>query len=649
MAAGRPGSGQAGKIEMTVATHFVSKSEFARARRVNAAAGDRAALFAALARINTLYMIKRAGSGHIGSSFSSLDIVSWLYLNELEEGRHVYFSSKGHDAPGLYAVLVGMGLLEQDKLHKLRRLDGLPGHPDIATPHMVANTGSLGMGISKAKGIAFANRQSGETQFIFVMTGDGELQEGQLWESLGQAANRGYGEIIAIVDHNKLQSDLFVSAVSDLGDLEAKFASFGWHVQRCSGHDFDALEQAIAAAKSETERPSVIIADTVKGSGVSFMEPTDHAGSDALYGFHSGAPSDADYKRARDELLERANRMMTDLGQAPIALAMAPALSPPMPPPSEPQSLPQAYAAALVAQGKANPDLVVLDADLMLDCGLIPFQKAFPERFIECGIAEQDMVSQAGAMALRGLLPVVHSFACFLTPRANEQIYNNATEGRRVIYSGFLAGLLPAGPGHSHQSVRDIGILSSTPGLTLIEPSCAEELAIALDYAVNENPSSTYLRFVSIPCDVGYAPPEDYAFERGCGWTLRDGVDATLIAYGPVMLPIALDVAEILAASGISLKVVNLPWLNVVDPEWLSRAVSDVAAVFTLDNHYLDGGQGERVAACLAETGLANGRRFERFGLTDIPACGRNDEVLAHHGLDAASLAKRIADGLKGV
>ena len=193
-------------------------------------------------------MITYAGSGHIGSSFSSLDIVSWLLLEEMEKDatgkyRDVYFSSKGHDAPGLYAALIGLGLLEFPLLHKLRRLGGLPGHPDIHTPYCHTNTGPLGMGISKAKGMLKARRLLGKPGRVFVLTGDGELQEGQFWESLAGAANEGLDSLTVIVDHNKIQSDTWVRDVSDLGELEVKFRAFGWETARCDGHDFAALQR----------------------------------------------------------------------------------------------------------------------------------------------------------------------------------------------------------------------------------------------------------------------------------------------------------------------------------------------------------------------------------------------------------------------
>ena len=160
---------------------YVPAAEFARVRAAKGTAVARAEAFATLARINTLYMIEGAWSGHIGTSFSSIEIMSWLFLNEmrdLEKGPQacdIFFSSKGHDAPALYSVLIGLGLLPEEKVHQLRRLHGLPGHPHVETPYVQANTGSLGMGISKAKGMALANRLAGAPRRIFVLTGDGEL------------------------------------------------------------------------------------------------------------------------------------------------------------------------------------------------------------------------------------------------------------------------------------------------------------------------------------------------------------------------------------------------------------------------------------------------------------------------------------------
>src|SRR3954465_11224162 len=294
------------------ALSYAPIAAIAAVRRATTDTVVRAQLLADVCRLNTLYMIMQAGSGHIGSSFSSTDLITWLWTEELADTNSgapdadVYFSSKGHDAPALYSLLIALGKLDFDLLHRLRRLGGLPGPPDITTtPFIATNTGSLGMGISKAYGMARARRFAGRTGRIVVMTGDGELQEGQIWESLQPVANEGLSEIIAVVDHNKLQSDSAVAAVSDLGPLEDKFRAFGWEVRRADGHDFAAIRDAFAHFATVSDRPKVLIADTIKGKGVSFMEGL--ACGDQTYHFHAGAPSLKDYLAAADELPARTN------------------------------------------------------------------------------------------------------------------------------------------------------------------------------------------------------------------------------------------------------------------------------------------------------------------------------------------------------
>ena len=624
---------------------FVAPTEFRRVLDTAASPVAKAEAFAALARINALYMIAGAWSGHIGTSFSSLELMSWIFLNELRdldkgpEACDIFFSSKGHDAPALYAVLIGLGLLPEEKLHQLRRLGGLPGHPHVETPYIQANTGSLGMGISKAKGMALAGRTLGKPRRIFVLTGDGELQEGQFWESLATAAHLGLGEIVAIIDHNKIQSDTWVHEVNDLGDIEAKLKAFGWHVSRCDGHDVASIERTLRALDAVTDRPKVIIADTVKGRGVSFMEgPSALAASD-LYLFHSGAPPEQQYLDGLDELRASANARLTGVGLgAPLTMSRQ---RNPRREPRSTDNLVAAYGRALVEHAAKRPDLLALDADLIKDCGLLEFAATYPDRFIECGIAEQDMVSMACGMARRGALPVVHSFACFLSARPNEQIYNQCSESTKAIYVGSLAGLLPGGPGHSHQCVRDISALGAVPHLALVEPSSEAEVRALLAYLVDELDESAYLRLVSVkwpmPFEYGGGP-----VVPGRGWVVRQGHDVALFAYGPWPLANAWHAAEALAADGISVRLINLPWLNRIDAPWLLDAIAGCRAVVTLDNHYVRGGQGEMVAAAVAGLGLRTSPRVTMIGVDDLPECGTNDEVLAHHGLDIDSLTRRI-------
>jgi transketolase len=629
---------------------FVPVAEFQRVLSCGGDAVQRTRAFAALARINTLYMIAGAWSGHIGTSFSSLEIMSWLFLNELRDldkgprACDVFFSSKGHDAPALYNVLIGLGLLPGEKLHQLRRLHGLPGHPHVETPFIQANTGSLGMGISKAKGMALANRLTGSDRRVYVLTGDGELQEGQLWESLASAANHGLSEIVAIVDHNKIQSDTWVSVVSDLGDVEAKFRAFGWHVARGDGHDVAALQQVFRSFARVTDKPKVLIADTVKGKGVSFMEGPATKPA-ALYAFHSGAPGEESYTAGVQELLATANSLFRDLGLDGVRTESR--TRNPRREPRQTDNLIAAYERALVQQAERHPHLMVLDADLVKDCGLITFARRYPERFVECGIAEQDMVSMAAGMARRGVLPIAHSFACFLAARPNEQIYNQCSESSKVIYVGSLAGLLPGGPGHSHQSVRDIGALGSVPNLLLAEPCCEAEVTALVETLVNDVAESAYLRLVSVKWPLPFAYPRQHVVRVGAGWTVADGTALVVFGYGPWMLANAFEAArQIQQDTGASIRLVNLPWLNRIDRGWLRDTVGGCRSVVTLDNHYLHGGQGEMIAAAISELGLDRSPRVTRIGVTELPECGTNDEVLAYHRLDVPSLIEAFRAAL---
>ena len=402
------------------------------------------------------------------------------------------------------------------------------------------------------------------------------------------------------------------------------------------------VQACLANCRAQKDRPQVIIADTIKGRGVSFMEHTAMESDAEQYRFHSGAPDRDSYRLAAQELIDGVNEGLEGIGAGKIELEMFE--QPEAAAPAKMQRLIPAYSEALLDQAAKMKKLVTLDADLILDTGLIPFRDKYPDRFFECGISEQDMVSQAGGLALRGYLPIVHSFACFLGPRANEQIYTNATEGTKIMYVGSLAGVLPGGPGHSHQSVRDISALGGMPNTVLCEPSCEAEVPLLVDYLVNKTDKSSYLRLISIPCDIPYELPAGYEVVEGRGAVLRDGTDGLVIAYGPLMLSEAFKAADQLASDkGLSVKVVMLPWLNRIDNEWLREVSEGMKWIVTLDNHYLKGGQGEMIACALSELELANPPQLSRIGLEGVPVSGANAEVLAHHALDAASIAGKIA------
>ena len=223
-----------------------------------------------------------------------------------------------------------------------------------------------------------------------------------------------------------------------------------------------------------------------------------------------------------------------------------------------------------------RPDIVVMDADLLSDCGIEAFKAELPERFIECGIAEQHMVSAAGGMALSGMLPVVHSFACFLSTRANEQIYNNATERKKIIYTATLAGVVPGGPGHSHQSVRDISAIGAVPGLIGLRAvqrarsAARDSLGGGAERRRAPTCGSSTCRSTCRTRCRRRTRCRSAAASR-CG----PGADVAIVGYGPMLLTNAWRAADELAAHGISAAVIDLPWLNRIDDEW----VTDTRAV----------------------------------------------------------------------
>jgi transketolase len=660
---------------MLAALPLISQLEFDRIRR-STAGHDRLRLVADMCRLNTLTIVKRAGSGHLGTSFSAMDIVVALYeevMNTRIVGfsapdRDIYFSSKGHDVPGLYSVLFSLGCIPQERFIQLRRLGGLDGHPDIGVPGIEANSGSLGMGISKGKGMAWAKRSLRRGGRVIVMTGDGELQEGQNYEALLTAAQHRLSNLMVVVDHNKVQSDKPVSEIVDLGDLQRKLTAFGWAVERCDGHDFAALERTFAYLDGIADRPKALIADTVKGRGVSFMEhPFALRENAGLYPWHAGAPSDSAFDAAHRELLDRIDGRLISLGLEAVRLErlqpefaknervieslegepVSQAAQVRMSAGSSDEYVANAFGRALVALAARREDLVVLDGDLAADCRIREFETTYPDRFIENGIAEQDMVSMAGGLARQGLLPVVNSFGSFLASRANEQIYNNAGEKTRVIYVCHYAGLIPAGPGKSHQSIRDISLFGALPDFVVVQPGTARETELLLDYCVNVATGNCMMRLAIGPSPRRLLLPADYRVTPGHGLMLAPGTDALMFAYGPVMLHEALLASELLSEQGVGLAVVNLPWLNRVDSEWLESVVDPVEHLFVVDDHAPVGGLGDTVLRTLAGCGGLAGRTLTICAVEGHPACGTPMQALRYHGLDAGTLAAKVLRALR--
>lgn len=256
-------------------------------------------------RRNILLMTYYAKGGHPGGCLSAADILAVLYKcfmridpsNPAWPERDYFFLSKGHAVPALYAVLMEMGILRPDEIKDFRTVEGrLPAYPSCETPGVDMASGSLGQGLSVANGVMLAARLNKTDQRAYVLLGDGELHEGQVWEAAMTAAHYKLNSVCAIVDYNKLQLDGSVDEVKTLGDLKAKWLAFGWNAIEIDGHDLEQIYNAFCTAKQYKEGPTVIIAHTVKGKGVSFMENE--------VGWHCASPTDEQLAIALKELDE---------------------------------------------------------------------------------------------------------------------------------------------------------------------------------------------------------------------------------------------------------------------------------------------------------------------------------------------------------
>lgn len=423
-------------------------------------------------RLNILYMIAQAGSGHLGTSLSSLEVMYHVMMKE----KGVFFSSKGHDSAALYNILMLKGVIPEEYLHTFRKLGGLPGHPDPNYIGIQVSAGSLGMGLSKAQGMVLG----GIKNRVFVLLGDGELQEGQNWEAFRNIGSKRLSDITAIIDVNTFQCDHEVEKTSPFyngyGDI---LTQFGWNVYNIyNGNNLIQIEDTFRKIK-DSDKPSVVLCHTKKSHGMPWEDTNK---------YHSGSISGEDYQEAissydLQDAVEVEKVYKTKLYGA--------------------NELVYFYKDVLGDIIKENNDVVVLSADLESDCGLTEVAKKYPERFFEFGISEQDMVSAAAGMAIKGKIPVVHSFSSFLCRRANEQIYNNCCDRLHIVYVGSLAGLLPYGPGVSHTCLDDVELMASMPDMIVMEPKTIGEIQECMKWAVYHYDGPVYIRLVCLPMVEG--------------------------------------------------------------------------------------------------------------------------------------------------
>lgn len=594
-------------------------------------------------RIGVIRATSAAGSGHPSSSSSAADLAAAIFFSAMhynpadprapENDRFVL--SKGHAAPLLYAAWAEAGLISADDLVRLRRIDSdLEGHPTPRLPFVDVATGSLGQGLSVGVGLALGARLEGRDSRVFVLLGDGEVAEGAVWEAVQMAGHQRLDTLVAVVDVNRLGQSGPTMLGHDLNAYTRRFRAFGWRAIEVDGHDMRQLVAAFARARRRAGSPTAIVARTVKGQGIDDI--ADHEG------WHGRAlPADA-AERAIAALTARlhgAPRPPIELPRPRAAAEPGPPAAgavPALPPIGASVATREAYGDALVRVGASDPRVVVLDGDVKNSTFAERFAAAYPGRYIESYIAEQNMVSVAAGLAARGHVPFASTFACFLT-RAADQVRMAGISRSNVKLCGSHAGVSIGEDGPSQMALEDLALFRAIPEAVVLYPSDA----IAADAAVrlaSAHAGIVYIRTTRPKTPVLYA--HDEPFRIGDLKVVRRSADdrVTIVGAG-VTLHEALAAHDVLAAEGLRIRVIDLFCVKPVDADALRAAARETGnLVVTVEDHYAEGGLADAVRAAVAEAGV----RVVSLAVREIPRSGPPAVLLERYGISRASIVEKV-------
>ena len=602
-------------------------------------------------RKHSLTSTTEAGSGHPSSCCSCAELISTLFFRFLRyevdnPGNPLndrFVLSKGHAAPILWAAWAEAGAFPVEKLQTLRKFDSdLEGHPTPRNAWTQVATGSLGQGLSVGVGMALGARINKTGNRIFVLMGDGETAEGSVWEAAALAAHSDLDNLVAIVDVNRLGQSQATMYGHDLESYRQRFASFGWHTQVIDGHSVEETLAALESAIAFQGQPSAIIARTLKGKGVSFMEDKD--------GWH-GVPVPAGEKLERalqdigeDSELEEPFQLTPPNGNGDgsfPAAAQEVALEAPDYSPEDLVATRQAYGAALAKLGTANPAVVALDGDTKNSTYSNKFLAEYPDRFVECFIAEQNMVGAAVGLSTMGKIPFASTFACFLT-RAYDQIRMAAISQANMKLCGSHAGISIGQDGPSQMALEDLAMMRAIAGSTVFYPSdavCAERL-VAL---AAQTPGIVYIRSSRPKTPILYSNDEDFQV-GGCKVLKSSDKDqATLVAAG-VTLHEALEASLKLASQGLAVRVIDLYSIKPIDEETLLKAARETQLLITVEDHYSEGGLGDAVLGALASQPC----RLHKIAVEGLPRSGESAQLMDAFGLSAKSIVKNVKELVGG-
>lgn len=605
---------------------------------------------AARLREHALRATSEAGSGHPSSCLSAADLVAALFFDAMRydpaDPGHPdcdrFILSKGHAAPLLYAAWAEAGALPVEQLLTLRRIDSpLEGHPTPHFPGTVAATGSLGQGLSVGAGIAWRAKYVDRLdQRAYVLLGDGEMAEGSVWEAVAVSAHYRLDNLIALVDVNALGQSQRTMYEHDTAGYVARFTACGWQAVAIDGHDMAAIVRALETVGSVRDRPTAIVARTIKGSGVSELADRDNWHGKAL---KKGPELDAAVAEVRAAAPKVALRPVAARAARRLAAAPAPR---PMPAPDYPRDTTvatrEAYGTALAKLGTVNPLVVALDGDTKNSTYSERFLQAHPARFFEGFIAEQNMVGVAVGLSAAGKVPFASTFACFFT-RAFDHIRMAAISRATLKLAGSHCGVSIGEDGPSQMGLEDLAMMRAVPHAVVLYPAdaVATERLVA---AAAEAPGIAYLRLTRPKTPILYSTEE--VFPIGGSKVLRSSAsDAVTIVAAGITLFESLAAADQLQREGIAVRVIDAYSIKPIDADGLRAAARATAGrVLTVEDHYAEGGLGDAVLAALAGEPV----RVTKIAVDDVPRSGKPEELLRHFGLDAISIAARVRAALPG-
>jgi len=599
-------------------------------------------------RIDSIRATTAAGSGHPTTCASAADLVAALFFAEMRfdpaHPRHVhndrFVLSKGHAAPLLYAAWSQVGFVKHEELIKLRELDNnLEGHPTPRLEFVDVATGSLGQGLPAGIGSALNARRIKSDYRTYVLMGDGETAEGSVWEAAEAANHFRLDNLVGITDVNRLGQSRPTMWQHDMEALARRWRAFGWHAIVIDGHNLDAILDAYSEARARKGQPTMILAKTFKGYGISFAQDKE--------GWHGKAlkPEEADraVKELEATLKPVAPDAITSLRAAipkPTAADAAPVARPTIPPPSykpdDSVATREAYGTALARLGQADSRVVALDADVGNSTFSDRFEKVLPERFYENFIAEQVMIGAAMGLAARGAIPFPSTFACFLS-RGYDFIRMAAISNLNVKLAGSHAGVSIGEDGPSQMALEDLAMTRAEPNMTVLYPSdavCGERCVELAAY----HPGPVYIRTSRPKTPILYG--NDEVFTVGGSKVLRQSnADVATVVGAGVTLFEALKAYDLLKRKGIAIRVIDAYSVQPIDAATLvAAAQATKGVVITVEDHYAAGGLGDAVAEALAPAGYT----VRRLAVTEIPRSGKPDELLDRFGISARHIVDAV-------